>query len=126
MPAERNRLSTWKTYNYDLGREFGLIERRGGVYAIYCDGALCYIGQSINVASRITSYRIRFSYGDGILTPWGNPKSVIVKVSYGRRFGDWAMRELRLIRRLRPPQNCVGSTRRRTKNQIAEEAGNGW
>lgn len=85
----------------------------GGCYAIYLDGKLSYIGQSVNLRSRLSSYRIRPTYGTGYFTPWGQVADVAVKVKIGHRYGDWAMRELRLIRRLQPSMNCAGSTRRR-------------
>jgi len=84
-----------------------------GCYVIYLDGALSYIGQSSNVRKRISNHRLRYGYGAGVITPWGQFSDCCIKVRYSTKYGDWAMRELRLIRKLRPCLNCVGSTRKR-------------
>jgi excinuclease UvrABC nuclease subunit len=84
-----------------------------GCYVFYCDGKAFYVGQTRSLFKRISSYKIRFSYGSGIITPWGVFMSVRVKYSVSRKYGDWAMRELRLIRRIQPEGNCIGSTRKR-------------
>lgn|SRR5579863_8856195 len=41
----------------------------------------------------------------------------LIKAHFGTRFGDWAMREVRLITYLRPRLNCVGSIRPRKNAQ---------
>ncbi len=82
-------------------------------YVVYCDGKIGYIGQAANLRTRLYSYRIRYSYGSSTITPWGQFNEVIVKYRRSRHYGDWAMAELRLIRRLQPPFNCVGSIRKR-------------
>jgi hypothetical protein len=80
-----------------------------GVYAIYHDGALVYIGSSSRLRHRISTY-----FGKrGRTTERGGPKPpsadvrVVVKVAGSRRLGDWLMREYRLIQRLRPSDNNV-------------------
>ncbi len=64
----------------------------------------------MTLRQRIGSYRIRPTYGTGHFTPWGQFNRVVVKVKTSYRYGDWAMRELRLIRRLKPDYNrtCLG------------------
>lgn len=81
-------------------------------YAFYFDGKLGYVGQTISLKRRLRSYRIRYS-GSVIVTPWGKFSRVILKVRPSVKFGDWAMVELRLIKRLQPPYNCSGSIRPR-------------
>ncbi len=81
---------------------------RPGCYAIYLDGRLVYVGSTQSLRDRLTTYRIREGYGGGYLTPWGQFDSVRIKVRRSVRFGDWAMYELRMIRRLKPPLNCLG------------------
>lgn len=87
-----------------------------GAYVIFGDGVLVYIGQGGSVSKRISAHQIGRGYGASLATPWGIFNSVIVKVRYGRKLGDWAMREIRLIHRLQPRGNCVGSTWRRRPN----------
>lgn len=111
----------WHTFDFHTF-DFRHIEPRGGVYVVYCGGKLLYIGQSANVNKRILSYRFRAPWSENIFTPWGQFKSVVIKVSYGKRYGDWAMRELRLIRRLKPIENCVGSIRKRAIKAQMEAA----
>jgi excinuclease UvrABC nuclease subunit len=79
--------------------------RAGGVYAFFIDGALAYIGQSANLEARLRHYQARHDYGDGFFSKWGSHKHLVIKIKIGRRFGEWAMREQRLIRRLSPPLN---------------------
>ena len=87
------------------------------VYAIYLDKELVYIGQTTNLRKRFRNYRLRWGYGNGLLTPWYKMTvrcdDVSVKARFATRYGDWAMREQRLIRRLQPKFNCVGSQRKR-------------
>lgn len=110
-PKPRSR---WQEHEFDC---FGprATPAKGACYVIYLDGVLTYIGQTGNFKARLANYNIRPGYADcTILTPWGPCRSIKIKVNYGRRFGDWATREVRLIRRLQPPANCVGSTKRRS------------
>ena len=84
-----------------------------GCYAIYLDGTLVYIGQSTNVAKRILSYRLNYSWGGSVVTPWGYCEDLFIKYRPSLRYGDWAMVELRLIKRIQPVFNCVGSVKKR-------------
>jgi hypothetical protein len=91
----------------------------GGCYAVYADGELVYIGQSSRLRHRLADHKIRFSYGSDIITPWGYFASVRIKVKMPKRFGEWAMTELRLIRRLKPKFNQTGKKERRAIQCIA-------
>lgn len=82
-------------------------------YAIYLDGTLSYVGQTSDFGKRMSMHGIRLSYGNAVITKWGTFESVVIKASFGGRLGEWAMREIRLIHRLQPRLNCVGSTRKR-------------
>lgn len=98
-----------------------------GCYVIYLDGVLSYIGQSANLRKRFFGHGINYArYSNWIVTPWGYFRSVHAKVRFASNLGDQAMREVRLIHRLRPPINVVGSTGLRrinfTKGDRAEEA----
>ena len=96
-------MTRWVTMN-----PTGILPRCACVYAFYLDGVLTYIGQTSDLRNRISEHRIRWGYANQVITPWGESKNVVMKVSWSRRYGDWAMRELRLIRRLHPPGNVRG------------------
>lgn len=89
------------------------IPSRPGVYAIYFDGELVYIGQSWNLRERFFMHKFRPAYTRGVtITPWGNTEPgvvVMAKTKLSVRYGDWAMQELRLIRRLKPRFNIKHS-----------------
>src|SRR5690349_17856546 len=81
----------------------GDVPKNAGVYAVYHDAALVYIGSSHNLRSRLTSvFRQRFEFFQLGVPRCAAPEiEVVVKVSPSRRLGDWLMREYRLIVRLR-------------------------
>jgi hypothetical protein len=64
----------------------------GGVYALYHNGALVYVGRTWNFASRISGHRHRFQF-DIIKTKWTKTQ----------REAKWI--ERKLLFRLRPPRN---------------------
>lgn len=91
-----------------------MLPAKPACYVIYLDGVLSYVGQTNDLRKRIRAHGIDLArYSDGYDTPWGQFDSVEIKARFGTVFGDWAMREARLIARLQPAMNCVGSTRRR-------------
>jgi hypothetical protein len=82
-----------------------------GVYVVIVDGRVLYVGQSENIRTRVGSdHSIRCL--DGILkTPWGDfpvRDKFQIKFKISRCLGDWAMWEVRLIKRLRPECNTKG------------------
>lgn len=81
-------------------------------YVIYCDGKLSYVGQTTNLKKRLASYNFRYALSNNIITPWGFFRELVIKYRISRRYGDWAMTELRLIKRLQPIYNCIGSIRK--------------
>jgi hypothetical protein len=85
------------------------ISSNAGCYAIYIGGSLVYIGQSGNLRLRFRRWGFCKRELDYFITPWGDVRvgDLKVKVAYSRKFGDWVMRELRLIRRLRPKFNKI-------------------
>lgn len=101
-------MSHWKIYDY-FEFKWPELEERPGCYVIYLDGQLSYIGQASNIKARVSSYRPRFGYGNTIFHLVGGKEGIckqyLVKVRYSSRIGDWAMREIRLIKRLQPPLN---------------------
>lgn len=91
----------WITIDFLIPRAFA---ERSAVYVIYIDNKLVYVGESINLYNRMTSYRgneIKICNGK-ISTIWGKGFSVYVKAKYPSKYGEEAMIERRLIRRLRP------------------------
>jgi excinuclease UvrABC nuclease subunit len=86
------------------------VPREPGVYAIYVDRVLVYIGQSSNLFHRLCSHDIDFSrYSNRVETPWGDGFSVQCKYRLSSKYGDWLMREARLIKRLQPSGNKRGN-----------------
>jgi hypothetical protein len=78
----------------------------GGVYAIYLDSVLVYLGSSRSVRTRLRTHRLEPALGEHI-TPWGTGR-MRIKVRKTKRKGDWLMYEFRLINRLRPRGNRDG------------------
>lgn len=77
-------------------------------YIIYFDGELKYIGSTNNLRNRFSGHAIRYGYAKNIHTPWGDfPSSigVIIKYRPSTTYGDWLMREARLIKKIQPPFN---------------------
>lgn len=106
---------TWRTFKWPGDGADGCLPRAPGVYAIYFDGELRYIGQTVDLRNRFSEHRFRYGYAKNIITPWGDVPDtavIIIKYSLSRRYGDWAMRELRLIRSLRPRYNVNGRGRK--------------
>lgn len=97
------------------GRWFGFdpmgldgVPRAAGVYVIFIDGVAVYIGQSANIRGRLQQHRFTWGYDGELKTPWASfeyGRQLTGRAKISRRFGDWAMWELRLIRRLRPAYN---------------------
>lgn len=80
-----------------------------GCYAVYLNGDLVYVGQSMNVRRRLRE-KNRFMpsrYSANFETPWGMGR-LKIKVRSSVKYGDWAMVELRLLRRLKPRGNTAG------------------
>jgi predicted GIY-YIG superfamily endonuclease len=83
-------------------------------YVVYSRGTLVYVGMAFNLRNRMSSHHSGGSSG------WCNLPNLVVKYRPSRKYGDWAMVELRLIKRLRPPcnaQHCgtIKSAHRRRK-----------
>jgi len=110
MAADR-----WKRHNFNNFESWQTIPSSPGCYVVYGDGQVIYVGESTDLRRRIVSnHEIRFArYTNFIESPWGKFTDLYVKVRESVRYGDWAMIELRLIKRLQPPHNCKGSTRPR-------------
>ena len=70
-------------------------------YAIFIDGALVYIGQTENLQRRMQQHRNKGA------TKGVDRSRLVLKAKLPRRFGEWAMTEIRLIKRLRPMLNSA-------------------
>ena len=121
MPGFKFYRGNWKKskwIRYDV-TDIVLIPSMPGCYVIYLNDQLTYIGQSTNVRKRLENHGIRIGYGAAIFTPWGTATEVWFKVRFSSEYGDWAMRELRLIKRIQPPANCIGSIKKREMNAVS-------
>lgn len=97
--------SQWETYCFFPHQERDQLPTHAGVYAVYFDGDLVYIGSSSNVRNRFSGHAFRYSYGKTIITPWQEiPQStrIDIKVKKSVARGDWLMWEARLIYKLLP------------------------
>lgn len=79
-------------------------------YVIQLDGTTIYVGQTVNLKARFFSHGIKKTGPKSYKSKWGELQGdLCMKVRYAQRYGDWAMREMRLINRLAPRFNarCV-------------------
>ena len=95
-----------------------LLPDEPGCYVVLVGGKAIYVGSSTRVAQRIEAHGFRYGYGSSILCPFGSFSvgDITLKVRFWEKWGDWAMRELRLINRLRPRFNTMGTGRKRKPN----------
>ena len=96
-------MSKWKKFG--LFPEKAALPNTPCVYAVYFDNDLVYIGQTNSLSNRFSGHAFRYSYGKTIITPWNeipNDVMIDIKAKFSERIGDWAMWEIRLIRRLKP------------------------
>lgn len=85
-------------------------------YAIYFDGQLKYIGSTSDLRNRFSGHAFRYGYAKNLYTPWGSfglSTDIRLKYSPSKKYGDWLMREARLIRRLQPEFNVKLKGRRK-------------
>lgn len=95
----------WATRSETKHPASGIISAPG-VYAIYLDGVLVYIGSSCNLEGRFYQWRhLLLRQPNGWSTPWGSTSTMRIKIRRSRFYGEWATQELRLIRRLKPRGN---------------------
>lgn len=104
-------MSAWRKVRF---KDIDSLPKRPGVYAVYIDRRLVYVGQSSNVRSRILGgHAFNYSrYSNSIQTPWGaTSRDVFFKVRGSQAYGDWLAIEARLIRKLKPSFNRIGGRR---------------
>jgi excinuclease UvrABC nuclease subunit len=102
-------LSRWEQLNFSFERT--AIPALPGCYVIYLDDELVYVGSTLNLRNRLAAYELYWHCPeDRFSTKWGEYRKVRIKVKIGGKYGEWAMTELRLIRKLKPKFNilCLG------------------
>lgn len=66
-------------------------------YVVYSAGRLIYIGSTANLKARFQAHKQAKSF----------PEGITLKVRFSEKWGDWAMREIRLLHKLRPANQRV-------------------
>ncbi|GEM_PF-6811984 len=100
----------WATYS---AADWEQIPEQAGLYALYLDGKLMYIGRHENVRARLTFQRNEPVFGRlPRMRPKDQAKRVVIKFSPSRRSGEELMRAHRLLKRLKPPLNEPRRSRR--------------
>ena len=92
---------------------------RAGVYAVFVDNAIAYIGSAVDLRKRLSTHG--FTTRRPLRTTrFGSLERCEIRVAYNRRRFDHATRELRLIFRLAPPLNeQIGERRGRRRVVLA-------
>lgn len=93
----QERLSLWNKFD---GAELFNLPNRPCCYVIYIGGKVAYVGSTENLKARMAKH---FFVNRGWPT-----HDFILKAKFPRRLGEWAMTEIRLIRRLKPELNKRG------------------
>jgi excinuclease UvrABC nuclease subunit len=112
-------MSKW--FKFGLFPNKCVLPNKPCVYAVYFDGDLVYVGQSSSLSNRFSGHAFRYGYAKNIVTPWqtiDDKVKIDIKAKFSERLGDWAMWEIRLIRRLKPIFNRHHINKR--KEQMAE------
>jgi hypothetical protein len=96
-------MSKWKKFGLYPNKT--TLPNRACVYAVYFNDLLVYIGQSSSLSNRFSGHAFRYGYAKNIHTPWADIPSdtkIDIKAKFSEKLGDWAMWEIRLIRKLKP------------------------
>lgn len=107
-------MGRWRVANINGKGKRSDIPAGPGVYVFIRDGRVVYVGQSVSLRARLTNYRPTYlgppNYGEAAIGWKYHPiqRGCVLKISESKRWGDWLMRELRLIRRLKPEHNSYG------------------
>lgn len=113
-------MSKWKTFQ--LFPKADSLPTAPCVYVVYFDDELRYIGQTNGFRNRFSGHAFRYGYDKNIITPWAmvsHKTKITIKARFSERYGDWAMWEIRLIKKLKPPFNTHHKNKRRTENVLA-------
>jgi hypothetical protein len=86
-------------------------------YVVIVRGEAIYVGQTKHPFNRLVSHGVTCGWGSSTYVPWLDEhvpaKEVVLKCKFQHRLGDYAMLEIRMIDRLKPRFNCIGSTKPR-------------
>lgn len=96
-------MSKWKKFG--LFPKENTLPAKPCVYAVYFDDKLVYIGQTNSLSNRFAGHSFRYGYAKVIITPWcevEHKTKINIKAKFSEKLGDWAMWEIRLIRKLKP------------------------
>lgn len=107
MPCNVGKNSNWRRSGGVEWWRNNPLPNSAGVYAIYLNRKLVYIGSSANLRRRLNQHNIVPSSPGYVRTNWGRLKVSLVhfKWKVTRRYGEHLMLEVRLIRRIRPQFN---------------------
>ena len=94
-------MSNWKKLN---PCDIASVPNTPCVYCFIHKNVVVYVGSTLRFRSRFYEHNIRYGYAKNIVTPWGSfdDGSVLLKIKPFKKYGDWAMNELRLIKKLKP------------------------
>jgi excinuclease UvrABC nuclease subunit len=93
----------WQSIN--LMEQRNKLPNAPATYAIYFDGDMVYIGSSKDIRNRFSGHGFRYGYARNIITPWHeihDSVAITLKYKITKKIGEWSMREIRLINRLKP------------------------
>lgn len=102
-------LKNWEAFYVDVRLQD--FRREPATYVIFGDGVTQYVGSTKNLRARMsrrlpTVLQMGRSHWDWkVRTEWGDFDTFEMKARYSTKYGDWLMRELRLIKRLKPACN---------------------
>lgn len=90
----------WRRFN---PRDSTTLPKGAGVYVVHLHGRAIYIGSSTTLSHRYRQHIHGLRYSEE--KNWPAIMGLKGKYFSSKKFGDWAMIELRLVRRLRPDFN---------------------
>lgn len=95
-------MSRWERYELEDCEP----ENFPAVYVMYFDGMPLYVGSTRFLRKRIFQHAVNYRhYCNGILSPWGEFDTFWMKYRKEKQYGESAMAELRLIKKLRNLRN---------------------
>jgi excinuclease UvrABC nuclease subunit len=107
----------WLTIENDEAYKLINVNNYPGVYVIYLDDRLAYIGQGKDLRRRLLTHNIA-SDAYGYITPWISCSDLKIKFKYSQKKGDWLMLEYRLINRLKPNGNKRDKEHLKTSDMV--------
>jgi excinuclease UvrABC nuclease subunit len=93
----------WQSIN--LMEERNKLPNSPATYVIYFNNDMVYIGSSKDIRNRFSGHGFRYGYARNIITPWHeihDSVAITLKYKITKKMGEWSMREIRLIHKLKP------------------------